>query len=452
LNCSTSSKYVPPSDVQQSDVQQSDVHQHITPYVRRKSHITTTLAQRFNYDDPELELKVSTAGIVVMGGTKKKLIDLLTDLGFSEIHYIVEFLGIYPYFCSATEILKNLSSSYLNPIVPDGLTENEIETVIERTRSRVIFIITRWLTTYAHQFATDFDSVLQLVELIKIIKDNKKQQKLQNLLQENIKCAKFDALTPRIVPKICKSPLLQFSVDDLAKQFCLFDQKRFCAIKTSELKGHNWSTFENTPNITRCIEFFNRVSYWCATEIVTKNTIKQRTRALKKIISLAKKCAVYHNYNSAFAITSALNFCSISRLRKTWKALPSKYKLLYNEMMELCKVEENYFPYKKLLLTQTPPLVPYLGVYLRDLTFLEVGNPTYLDDEKVKINYDKFRMIASVLLDFQKYQQIHYQFEENKQIQTALRYSMNTMDENELYEASCSIEPFRSSKSVPHLF
>ena len=58
-------------------------------YVRRKSNISTVLEKQINYDDPELELKVSASGIVVMGGTKKKLIGLLTDLAFTGLYNLV---------------------------------------------------------------------------------------------------------------------------------------------------------------------------------------------------------------------------------------------------------------------------------------------------------------------------------------------------------------------------
>lgn len=141
-----------------------------------------------------------------------------------------------------------------------------------------------------------------------------------------------------------------------------------------------------------------------------------------------------------FAILCAFDFSSICRLKQTWKALPSKYMEMYNEMKTLCSVQTHYFPYKQMLITKTPPLVPYLGVFLRDLTFIEIGNPTYLDKKKEMINYDKFRMLAAVLEDIRKYQQIPYSFEPLDDVQTALRVSMQTLDEDELFNLSKTIE------------
>ena len=125
----------------------------------------------------------------------------------------------------------------------------------------------------------------------------------------------------------------------------------------------------------------------------------------------------------------------------TWRALPSKYEDMYEEMKELCCVEKHYLPYKKLISTQTPPLVPYLGVFLRDLTFIEVGNSNHLDEDKKMINYDKYRMLAVVLADLRKYQQIPYDFEVQHDVQTSLRISMLTLDEDQLFNLSRIVEP-----------
>ena len=106
------------------------------PYERRKSSVTDELVRRFDYNDPELELKVSHHGIVVMGGTKEKLMDLLTDLGFMEILYITEFLGVYPYFATPLELLYSLMSSYLEPSIPPNLEPKHHEQVVSRTKRR----------------------------------------------------------------------------------------------------------------------------------------------------------------------------------------------------------------------------------------------------------------------------------------------------------------------------
>jgi hypothetical protein len=42
------------------------------------------------------------------------------------------------------------------------------------------------------------------------------------------------------------------------------------------------------------------------------------------------------------------------------------------------------------------PTLPYLGVYLRDLTFIEEGNKTYITEHRL-INYEKIQLVGQVI-------------------------------------------------------
>lgn len=119
---------------------------------------------------------------------------------------------------------------------------------------------------------------------------------------------------------------------------------------------------------------------------------------------------------------------------------------LFEKLDSIFNANLNYCTYKTHLLSTLPPLVPYLGVYLRDLTFLEVGNATFIDEQKTIVNFDKFRMIASVLHEIETYQQIPYSFQPLQKIQTALRHSLATEDEETLYRLSVTAETVRTRR------
>lgn len=55
-----------------------------------------------------------------------------------------------------------------------------------------------------------------------------------------------------------------------------------------------------------------------------------------------------------------------------------------------------------------PPKLPYIGTFLADLTFIEEGNPDYLDDAKVIINFAKRKLLSARIVDVQTYQQQKY--------------------------------------------
>jgi son of sevenless len=115
--------------------------------------------------------------------------------------------------------------------------------------------------------------------------------------------------------------------------------------------------------------------------------------------------------------------------------------MMFNELKDLFNVESNYNSYKKILISQPPPIIPYIGVYLRDLTFLELGNSEYLNEEKGILNYDKYRMISSVIIEFQTFQEIPYDFEENGAILRLLSNHMVSFDDDRLYDMSLILEP-----------
>lgn len=60
------------------------------------------------------------------------------------------------------------------------------------------------------------------------------------------------------------------------------------------------------------------------------------------------------------------------------------------------------------LRTVSPPSIPFLGLYLQDLTFIEDGNPNFLDEEKGLINMAKRAQYSQLIMDIQMYQQTPY--------------------------------------------
>jgi hypothetical protein len=109
-------------------------------------------------------------------------------------------------------------------------------------------------------------------------------------------------------------------------------------------------------------------------------------------------------------IIAGLHMSSIQRLKKTWKALSSKYTVIFEEITKFIATEGNYRNYRNALSKADLPATPYLGVFLRDLTFIEDGNPDYVEDDQF-MNFEKMRMLSGVLSTIAKYQRVPYNFE-----------------------------------------
>ena len=70
----------------------------------------------------------------------------------------------------------------------------------------------------------------------------------------------------------------------------MVEQRFFANIQPKEFYFGNWkrpNKEELCPNLVAYIGWFNRVTDWIITEIVTGLTLKRRVKALKKFINVA---------------------------------------------------------------------------------------------------------------------------------------------------------------------
>ncbi len=86
-----------------------------------------------------------------------------------------------------------------------------------------------------------------------------------------------------------------------------------------------------------------------------------------------------------------------------------------------------------------PPGIPYLGMYLSDLTFIEESTPNYTPEGL--LNFAKMRMIAHVIREIRQFQQTPYKIEYNTKACCYLLDPNLLLDDDELYRLSLAIEP-----------
>jgi hypothetical protein len=74
---------------------------------------------------------------------------------------------------------------------------------------------------------------------------------------------------------------------------------------------------KKTRNFEAYVQWFNRLSYIVATEIVKHSKKKQRARVIEYWIETARESFNIGNFNTLMAIVAGLNMAPISRLKKT---------------------------------------------------------------------------------------------------------------------------------------
>mmetsp|Transcript_637 Transcript_637/g.885 ORF Transcript_637/g.885 Transcript_637/m.885 type:complete len:501 (+) Transcript_637:242-1744(+) len=234
---------------------------------------------------------------------------------------------------------------------------------------------------------------------------------------------------------------------EVAQQLTLIEHDIFKDIQDVEFHNLNWKKEDPkvrrklAANILRMVERFNTVSFWVATEIVMKTDIKDRVVALKKFISVAEALAQMNNFNGVMEVIAGLNLFAVERLRNTWAQVPSKMEQVVRDLNALMENRGNYKEYRNALKNCKGPCVPYLGVCLRDIIFIEEGNTNFIDKKPEVINFEKIRLTGDVLINqVRKYQLMPYPFDHNEVLQDFLK-KLLILPEELLYKHSLICEP-----------
>ncbi|XP_024911336.1 ras-specific guanine nucleotide-releasing factor 1-like [Cynoglossus semilaevis] len=245
----------------------------------------------------------------------------------------------------------------------------------------------------------------------------------------------------------CKTePFESHSALEIAEQLTLLDHLVFKVIPYEEFFGQGWmknDKNERTPYIMKTTKHFNDISNRIATEILAWDDVNTRAGVVEKWVAVADICRCLHNYNAVLEITSSLNRSSIFRLKKTWLKVSKQTKTVIDKLQKLVSSEGRFKNLREALKNCDPPCVPYLGMYLTDLAFIEEGTPNYTEDNLV--NFSKMRMISHIIREIRQFQQTAYKIDYQPKAAKYLLDNSTMLDEDSLYEASLRIEPKTSS-------
>lgn len=136
------------------------------------------------------------------------------------------------------------------------------------------------------------------------------------------------------------------------------------------------------------------MQYWVVTEMVLAQNVGKRVQLLRKFIKVAAHCKEFQNLHSFFAIVMGLSNIAVSRLSQTWEKLPGKFKKMFADFETLMDPSRNHRVYRLSVSKLTPPIIPFMPLLMKDLTFTHDGNKTYFDG---LVNFEKMHMIAQTI-------------------------------------------------------
>jgi len=384
----------------------------------------------------------------VMAGTIDKLIERATDNSEKDDTFLDIFLLTYRAYIKPMEFFQLLTARFNCELPPDP-TEDDIKYFEEMKgliQSNVVKVMEYWVKHHWHDFAVYPDLEENLISFINELKPYEEYtQRVEDFeCQIEIQKKKYEDMfgyikTVEKFGKVMDSMLSELDPCIVAEQLCLYDFKLMKNIHPIEYLNQIWGNKENedSPCLNFFISRFNLESFWAATEVLKEEDLKKRIEALKKIILVTKSCLDNNNFFSTFALMSGLSTNAVQRLKKTWEGLPSKVKSTFTEMEKLMDPSRNMRNYRMELESKEPPIIPFLPIYLKDLTFINDGNQSKVDN---MINFDKLRMMSSRVHDLTSLTDKTYSFKEDPIIQNYLAKPTRIVDDKTLKEMSQKCE------------
>ncbi|PHH84234.1 hypothetical protein CDD83_2271 [Cordyceps sp. RAO-2017] len=212
--------------------------------------------------------------------------------------------------------------------------------------------------------------------------------------------------------------ILDFDPLEVARQLTVKQMAIFCSILPEELLASQWmkNGGADAPHVKAMSSLSTDLSNLVAETILQQHEIKKRAAVIKQWIKIAHHCHELHNYDGLMAIICSLNSSTISRLRKTWDAISLKRKEMLRAMQDIVEPSQNHKVLRTRLHDHVPPCLPFLGMYLTDLTFVDIGNPatkqmslgTEADETGAGgltvVNFDKHCRTAKIIGELQRFQ------------------------------------------------
>lgn len=253
--------------------------------------------------------------------------------------------------------------------------------------------------------------------------------------------------------------ILDFDPLELARQLTLKESRMFCSILPEELIAQEWTKKAGSlaVNVRAMSALSTDLAHLVAETILAQEDSKRRAVVIKQWIKIADRCLEHNNYDSLMAIMCTMNASTIVRLKKTWELVSAKTKQVLEHLRSVIDVSKNHAVLRARLRGHVPPCLPFLGTYLTDLTFVDVGNPskrplTSEDGTTTKqlINFDKHIKTARIISELQRFQ-IPYRIAEVPELQQWIDAQIMRIrtskagDVQTLYRRSLLLEPRESS-------
>ncbi|EPY53906.1 exchange factor Cdc25p-like protein [Schizosaccharomyces cryophilus OY26] len=380
------------------------------------------------------------------GGTLSSLVSYLIANVHMDKEFRHVFLLTYKSFVTANELLALLIMKF-HSTVPLGISEDKLAIWKKKDlikKKNICTVINLWVQKY---FAEDLNSKRVLVclsELNAFVRDFVIPSfHIGTVILEEIDNLWKESEIPEPVNQVATLDVFSYSPKDFAVQVTIIEFDCFKSIPTSEWINKRWLDHRSRSAIRDSINFSNCFTFWIINSILDRKNIKARAFVISYFIQVAYECLAVHNFSTLIATVSALNSAPVYRLRAAYKLVSLEDTNKLKGLQEIVESKRNFVAYRTLIKQIELPCVPFLGVFLSDLTFIDEGNPEIIDGFPHLINFSKRQRISSVVDEICYFQSVFYNFVENDRFTNSIRQHCQNVNQDlsDLFDKSLSIEP-----------
>ena len=222
-----------------------------------------------------------------------------------------------------------------------------------------------------------------------------------------------------------------------------------------------WTTWkkkkESSPNVLAMIQQFNNLTVFVQLQILQEKSLRERSKSIKRVIKMGERFRELKNFNSLCAILGALNSSPIHRLKHAWQKVPEKQLNQFESFKQIFVNTRNFRNFRTMFRNVSPPAIPYFGLFLQDLVFIDDGNDQFkqIDNFKqhgVMVNFNKCVRTMDRIKNIRLYQTNSYKNVCKSQdfLQKILYQQFNEMkefDEEKIWELSTHVKKLDEQKA-----
>jgi len=176
---------------------------------------------------------------------------------------------------------------------------------------------------------------------------------------------------------------------EIAEQLSAIDYEMFAKLTPNEFYNQNWvrpKSRHKASNVSIIADRATSIAEWLRSMVMSLPDLERRWKLISKFIRIADALYQIGNFNSLMSILSGLNYGAILRLKNTYAELDPAIKNRFDFLNDLMSNSLSYKKYRNELKSRTGFCLPFLGIILTDLTFIDDGNNDFVDSKDKKIN------------------------------------------------------------------